>query len=310
MSKHLNEAPPSARVQVPEVPEALDQVIMRSLAKPIGERYQSAADMQAALEACVAGVPMERLSIAPSSPVGLPAAPPRSQMTGLASRLEPAIREGGKKNRATLWLVLGAIVLAGSAGAIVAMKKTGGASAQAGGTPATTGEGRAARPDGAPALAASDWPEPLQPDGLRFDVDKRFESPEAVRVLSARQRDAAHVARSYVAARSRFIEFADKQKLGVPVEVHPLNLAIVPARVLCDPRLYAPEPPSDKCADLGFFYEPRTRTLFVTDDASTELVSIPEGAAVHLCRTTPALHQKGCGSTLLTPYFDEIERDL
>ncbi len=339
MSKHLNEAPPSARAQVPEVPEAMDRVILKSLAKPVGERYQSAAELQAALEACVQGIPMEKQTLSvsvppPPAPLTPRAAPTVSEsmrrpVTGLASRLEPAIRPPvgdaavaqtsagiarGSKRR--LWLGLAAAVLAGSAGVIVAMKKTGttraaaetppGASTSAGGT----GKGGAA--SDASAMVAVDWPEPMLPDGLSFDVDKRFDAPESVRVLSARKRDAMHVARTYLAARTRFMDFAEKQKVGVPVEVHPLNLAIVPQRVLCDPKLYAPDPPpsKDKCSNLGFYYEPVTRTLFVVDDNSTEIVSIPEGAAVHLCRTTPALHQKGCGSTLLNPYFDEIERDL
>ena len=116
--------------------------------------------------------------------------------------------------------------------------------------------------------------------------------------------------RTYQAARARFVDFADQQKVGAPVEVHPLNLALVPQRVLCDPKLYAPDAPGAKCADLQFYYEPRSRTLYVADDQAAETVGIPEGAAVHLCRTTPALHAKGCGATLLNPYFDRIEGDL
>jgi hypothetical protein len=245
------------------------------------------------------------------------ATPPRAAMTGLASRLEPAIVDapvavvapGGKRMR--LWLALAAAVLAGSAGVIVAMKKTGTPRAAAATTP-----GDPAKPAGAPrgvdaSIAVPEWPEPLVPDGMKFEVDQRFDAPEAVRVLATRKRDAQHLARTYVATRSRFIDFADKRHVGAAVEIHPLNLAVVPQRVLCDPRLYAPpDAPSDKCADLRFYYEPRSRTLYVVDDDSTELVNLPEGAAVHLCRTTPALHAKGCGATLLNPYFDEIERDL
>jgi serine/threonine protein kinase len=325
MSKHLSEPPPSVRSIAPEVPEALERVIARSLAKPVGERYQSAADLQAALESCLQGVPADKQTISvaappppvvmPPTPVRLP--PSRAAATGLASRLEPAIREEPApapttSGRRRVWLALAAAVLAGSAGVIIAMKKTRTTRAsappgEAAGVAVASGP-RAS--DAAASDAPPEWPEPLRPEGLSFDVDRRFEAPQSVRVLSARKHDAAHLARTYLTARSRFIDFAEKQKVGVPVEVHPLNLAVVPQRVLCDPKLYAPEAPSDKCSNLGFYYEPRTRTLFVSDNDATELVSIPEGAAVHLCRTTPALHQKGCGSLLLNPYFDEIERDL
>jgi serine/threonine-protein kinase len=324
MSKHLNEAPPSARAQVPDVSEAMDRVILKALAKPLPERYQTAGELQAALEACLKDIPFDKqtLSVAVPPPPALSpprpvpvATPPRAAMTGLASRLEPAIVDApvaaAGKGRTRLWLALTAAVLAGSAGVIVAMKKTG-----TSGAAAAVAPGAAAKPVGTShpadaAMAAPEWPEPLVPEGLKFDVDQRFEAPEAVRVLSTKKRDAQHLARSYVAARSRFVDFADKRHAGAAVEVHPLNLAVVPQRVLCDPRLYAPpDAPSDKCADLRFYYEPRSRTLFVVDDDSTELVNLPEGAAVHLCRTTPALHARGCGATLLNPYFDEIERDL
>jgi serine/threonine protein kinase len=323
MSKHLNEAPPSARAHVADVSEAMDRVILKALAKPLAERYQTAGELQAALEACIKDIPLDKqtLSISvPPPPALLPprplatTTPPRAAMTGLASRLEPAIVDapalrGGK--RTGLWLALTAAVLAGSAGVIVAMKKSGPTRAVAASPPGDAARAAAPVKPADAAIAVPEWPEPLVPEGMKFDVDQRFDAPEAVRVLSTRKRDAQHLARTYVAARSRFVAFADKRQVGAAVEIHPLNLAVVPQRVLCDPRLYAPpDAPSDKCADLRFYYEPRSRTLFVVDDDSIELVNLPEGAAVHLCRTTPALHAKGCGATLLNPYFDEIERDL
>jgi hypothetical protein len=97
---------------------------------------------------------------------------------------------------------------------------------------------------------------------------------------------------------------------GAAVEVHPLNLFIAPPALLCDARVHAPEKPPSNCAKLAFFYEPGSRTLFVPDDDMLEVLGIPEGAAVHLCRTTPALHQKGCGKALLEPFFDELEGSL
>jgi hypothetical protein len=189
------------------------------------------------------------------------------------------------------------------------MKKRGTLGATAAPVDATSARGL--KPGDAAIAPVPEWPDPRVPDGLTFDVDRKFDAPVALRVLTPRKHDAEHLARAYAATRARFIDFADKRKVGASVEVHPLNLAVVPQRVICDPRIYsAPDTPSDTCADKRFYYEPVTRTLFVVDDDSTETVNLAEGAAVHLCRTTPALHKQGCGATLLNPYFDEIERDL
>jgi hypothetical protein len=94
------------------------------------------------------------------------------------------------------------------------------------------------------------------------------------------------------------------------VEVHPLNLAIVAASAFCDPTMYAGDPLPDKCQNTGFHYDPASRTLFVPQGKTLEILDLPEGAAVHLCRTTPDLHRKGCGATLLNPYWDKIEAEV
>lgn len=49
--KHISEPPPSPRALVPEIPEALEHIILRALAKEPDERYQNMADMVADMEA-------------------------------------------------------------------------------------------------------------------------------------------------------------------------------------------------------------------------------------------------------------------
>ncbi len=49
--KHISEPPPSLRSLAPEVPEALERIVLRALAKEPEERYQNMADMVADMEA-------------------------------------------------------------------------------------------------------------------------------------------------------------------------------------------------------------------------------------------------------------------
>ena len=58
MAKHIQELPELPNKVVPErhIPESLESVVMKAMAKAPDERFQSAAEFEAALEACVADV--------------------------------------------------------------------------------------------------------------------------------------------------------------------------------------------------------------------------------------------------------------
>lgn len=60
--KHLNEPIPSARDHNPDVPEAVDTLIQRLMAKDPGDRYQTATDIISDIERVEAGLPPEPLS--------------------------------------------------------------------------------------------------------------------------------------------------------------------------------------------------------------------------------------------------------
>jgi serine/threonine-protein kinase len=53
--KHVNEAPPRPRAVAPDVPEALERVVLRALAKDPAARYQSAAEALRALDEATGG---------------------------------------------------------------------------------------------------------------------------------------------------------------------------------------------------------------------------------------------------------------
>jgi len=58
MAKHIREAPDPPRDAAPDrpIPESLERVVLRALAKEPGARFQDASEFEAALEACVADV--------------------------------------------------------------------------------------------------------------------------------------------------------------------------------------------------------------------------------------------------------------
>jgi serine/threonine-protein kinase len=64
--KHLHEPTPSARSRNPDVPEAIDRIIAKAMAKEPEDRYQTAAQLIADLDKAMRGEPLEEL---PAEPV-------------------------------------------------------------------------------------------------------------------------------------------------------------------------------------------------------------------------------------------------
>ena len=59
--KHIYDAPPSPRSIKPDLPMALENVILKALAKSIGERYHTAGELAAALEGAVMQLPAHEI---------------------------------------------------------------------------------------------------------------------------------------------------------------------------------------------------------------------------------------------------------
>ena len=51
MARRMREEAPSARFLRPDIPEALDKILLRAMARPVEERFASAAEMASALDA-------------------------------------------------------------------------------------------------------------------------------------------------------------------------------------------------------------------------------------------------------------------
>ncbi len=111
-----------------ELTPDIDAIVMKSLAKRVEDRYQSAAQMRADIERYLAGRPVA--AVAPPVPddaaTGTAVVPASSDPTDTAERHRPPPPadhrgEGGRK--VWLWLVLGLLVLALLAAAFVAWPK-------------------------------------------------------------------------------------------------------------------------------------------------------------------------------------------
>ncbi|MDK2784212.1 MAG: eukaryotic-like serine/threonine-protein kinase [Bacillota bacterium] len=86
--RHLDSDPPSPRALRPEVPEALERIILKAMARDPAERYQTAGELQQALKAFLGLEPVEEeptrvLRPATMAPLPTEAVRPRKRKGGL-----------------------------------------------------------------------------------------------------------------------------------------------------------------------------------------------------------------------------------
>jgi len=318
MMKHLNEPAPGILGRGFDVPVDLDRVLRRALAKPPSARYQRAAELLADLDRIV-GLPAPPL---PADTRPLPPTPPaaRSPEPAKADELAPALepddsRPGrGRPSQGPhsqwprgQWMALAALVAAGSVVGLVLLRGGHGPAADPKGL---TGGRTVAESPGKPAEVAPAWPEPALVPGPPVAVDQRFAAPELLRVLSPRAVDSAAIARSYVAARRRFTDWAQKTHAAA-VALRPLNLVLATPGTVCAAvtRFSRSGAPDDCTAKPPrFFYAPKNATLYVLDDDRLLDLNLPEGVSQHVCAQTESLLEKGCMKNVLPPYWDEVEK--
>jgi hypothetical protein len=89
-----------------------------------------------------------------------------------------------------------------------------------------------------------------------------------------------------------------RRKLADEVAPQPLSIAIVPARLFCDARVYEHGRVPQSCADKEVHYRPGERTLFVVDNRDYLDVNVAYGNAIAVC-----LHSK-------IPGCDDVARDI
>jgi hypothetical protein len=132
---HLNDPPPAPSLYVPEVPMALDDVVVRAMSKSPDDRYPSAGDLGRAAESALSGAAV--------------AVPERTVATGAAAtrererpteRLPAETASGGRGNRR---LLIGGGVLALLVAAVIAILLL--SSSDPGGGETTSGQTQAAK---------------------------------------------------------------------------------------------------------------------------------------------------------------------
>jgi serine/threonine-protein kinase len=122
---HLTKPPPSARARNPSIPESLEVVIMKALAKDPNERFQSAADMRAALRSMSSVTTFSPRQTAAAVPtVGGAKSPPTTfrTATGEVSSLNATMAEGpeARRTKSRRGVVIGGVTAA-AAIAVVAV---------------------------------------------------------------------------------------------------------------------------------------------------------------------------------------------
>ena len=122
--KHLNEPTPSAQSFNPELPEAIDQIIWRLMAKDPADRYQTANELIADLERVEQGVPLPNkataLQQADTQNLTSFDKPTTAEWPAKTTASHPAANAAPPRRRIPLllWIIAGGIIGAGILGLI------------------------------------------------------------------------------------------------------------------------------------------------------------------------------------------------
>jgi serine/threonine-protein kinase len=116
--KHVNERPPEPAEVVPGMPYALNQIVLKALAKDPSLRYQSADEFARDLRAAQVGGPVAAAAYDPSAESTQLMATPGGE-TQVMTRQMDATPPPKRRSRRTLWIVL--LLLAVIAAAVAAL---------------------------------------------------------------------------------------------------------------------------------------------------------------------------------------------
>jgi len=131
---HLEDAPVPPRQHRPELPPAIEAVILRALAKRPEDRFQTAAEMMTALAQAAGALPQEAwgpLPHADSTPGALPTPQQRGSRQGTPMTPAPRATQApatdpvvpARRSRAPLFIAAGAVLVAAGIGAGVVVSR-------------------------------------------------------------------------------------------------------------------------------------------------------------------------------------------
>lgn len=110
--KHVREEPVHPRELIPEIPAALEAIVLKAMAKDPGARYQSAIEMREDLnrylnkQDVMAFVPLD-----PDATQAIPLVPLSNEPRTEVLRTAPIAHEEGSNNRGRNWLLAGIVIL-------------------------------------------------------------------------------------------------------------------------------------------------------------------------------------------------------
>jgi serine/threonine protein kinase len=264
MQQHLRNRPPALAKMGVTVPSAVEKVLQTALEKSAADRFAGAKELREAMEAVVPELP-------------------RGNDATVAAVT-------GKKSRTALGLGLAVLVAAGAGATFLVARQL---SKRVDDRPSTIDSKKPVKPVAKAAeRPAMSWPLPHSVVGEIVATDEKFEA-DGLRVQSTQKRDAAKVrddVRAILAELRAWLATSDvpaARALAADFHPPPLNLVIVPQKLLDDGSLFPDMPNSPN--GYTYRYIEKKRTLFMNDSKGFERQDLPDGIALHVLTWVPAL---------------------
>jgi len=286
MTKHLSEVPRRPSKLGVTMPAAVEDAVMRSLAKRIEDRFSSAREMRKQLEGALRDqdlglVETQRLDREglgdphpTATPVGVPtvrlaaggAGSDGKEAAELADELEPGNSGQQRKRRRLPWLavVLAAIVGGGGAAAIVVAR-------------------RPVRDEPTVQIAGVTLTRTLTVGKLRVETDGKVEPDELAKLYAGTLEEL----RPFVKAELAKAKLVGAQlEIGAPVDV----LLAVPAGALCEPTAYLNHQTPEHCEtalSATAIGAKGTHRLMVVSNRAQLVSALRKGVAQAACEFSP-----------------------
>jgi len=286
MTKHLSEVPKRPSKLGVTMPAAVEDAVMRSLAKRVEDRFSSAREMRKQLEGAlrdqdlglVETQRLDREGLAEPGATATPAGVPTVRLTAgdegnlgkdaaaLADELEPGNSGQQRKRRRLPWLavVLAVLVGGGGAAAIVIAR-------------------RPVRDEPTVQIAGVTLTRSLTVGKLRVETDGKVEPDELARLYAGTLEEL----RPFVKAELAKAKVVDAQlDIGAPVDV----LLAVPAAALCEPTAYLNLQAPAHCEtalSATAIGAKGTRRLMVVSNRAQLVPALRKGVAQAACEFSP-----------------------
>jgi tRNA A-37 threonylcarbamoyl transferase component Bud32 len=273
MTKHLSELPKRPSARGVEVPQIIEDALMRSLAKKATDRFETARDMRKVLEQAlkendiglVETQRLQREMLGDVRSARASAPPPQRAATAsdLADELEPGFSGARRRGGRAKWALLAAAIVLAGGGTVAALLLHG-----------KSGDAKKAKP-------------PIEIPGVALSDDVAFPDLH-VKIATDGTLTPAEVADGYKQALSDFRAYAKKKMPALEVVDPFARILVVPPRVLCEPTLYGDERLRENCSKRASTVPDRLdRTLLVAADPKRLRDAMRSGVADGVCQFQP-----------------------